>query len=197
MKEQKTTAKGSVHRNMKEKRLRPTTNKVREALFNILREKIINAGFLDLYAGTGAVGIAALKEGASEVVFVESVRSYAGEIEVLLKKFDFAGEASIMTKKALPFVDWAEARGLSFDIIFLDPPYHTDEIIRALTGIGKSRILANDGIVIAEHFAKKQLPDRFDKLRKIKDYNYGDTVLSFYVESIKEDNVSDSGSRVN
>jgi 16S rRNA (guanine(966)-N(2))-methyltransferase RsmD len=196
MKEQKTTAKGSVHRNMKEKRLRPTSNKVREALFNILREKTINAVFLDLYAGTGAVGMAALKEGASEVVFVEPVRSYAGAIEVLLKKFYFAGDARIITKKAIPYVDWAEAGGLSFDIIFLDPPYHTDEIMRVLTVIGTSRILADDGIVIAEHFVKKLLPDRFDKLRKIKDYNYGDTVLSFYTESIHDENILNSGSRV-
>ena len=177
------------------KNLRPTSNKVREALFNILREKTFNSVFLDLYAGTGAVGIAALKEGASKVVFVESVRSYACEIEALFEKVDFAGEASIITKKALPFIDWAEAGGLSFDIIFLDPPYHTDEIISALTVIGKSRILANDGIVIAEHFVKKLLPDSFNTLSKIKDYNYGDTVLSFYAECIKEDNVSDSGSR--
>jgi 16S rRNA (guanine(966)-N(2))-methyltransferase RsmD len=177
------------------KTLRPTSNKVREALFNILREKTINAVFLDLYAGTGAVGLAALKEGASEVVFVESVRSYAGEIEALLEKSDFAGEASIITKKALPFIDWAEAGGLLFDIIFLDPPYHTDEIMSALTVIGKSRILANDGIIIAEHFVKKLLPDRFNTLNKIKDYNYGDTVLSFYAEGIKRDNVLDSGSR--
>ena len=165
------------------KTLRPTSNKVREALFNILREKTINAGFLDLYAGTGAVGIAALKEGASEVVFVESVRSYAGEIEALLNKFDFAGEASIITMKALPYLGRAEARGSLFDIIFLDPPYHTDEIEHALEMIGKSRILADDGIVIAEHYVKKRLPDIFDKLKKIKDYNYGDTVLSFYIES--------------
>jgi len=195
MKEQKIKTMGNLSRDIKDGRIRPTSNKVREALFNILREKIINAGFLDLYAGTGAVGIAALKEGASGVVFVESVRSYAGEIETLLKKFDFAGEASIITKKALSYIDWAEAGGLSFDIIFLDPPYHTDEIIRVLTVIGKSRILAHDGIVIAEHFVKKLLPDRFNTLSKIKDYNYGDTVLSFYSECIKEDNVSDSGSR--
>ncbi len=181
--------KGNVCRDIKERRIRPTSNKVREALFNILREKTINAVFLDLYAGTGAVGLAALKEGASEVVFVESVRSYAGEIEALLEKSDFAGEASIITKKALPFIDWAEAGGLSFDIIFLDPPYHTDEIISALTVIGKSRILANDGIVIAEHFIKVRLPDRFDKLSKIKDYNYGDTVLSFYAAFINDENI--------
>ncbi len=187
--------KGNVCKDIKERRIRPTSNKVREALFNILREKIINACFLDLYAGTGAVGIAALKEGASEVVFVESVRSYAVAIEALLKKLDFAGEASTITKKALPYIDWAEAGGVSFDIIFLDPPYHTDEIMSALTVIGKSRILAQDGIVIAEHFVKKLLPDRFNTLSKIKDYNYGDTVLSFYAECTNEDNASDSGSR--
>ena len=180
MKEMKTTAKGSLHRSMKEKRLRPTSNKVREAFFNILRGEITNASFLDLYAGTGAVGISALKEGASGVVFVEPVRAYAREIEALVKKLDFTGKASVITKKAVPYIEWAETGGSSFDIIFLDPPYHSDEIIRVLTAIGKSSILGNDGILIAEHFVKISLPERFDRLIKIKDYYYGDTVLTFY-----------------
>ena len=180
---------------IKQKTLRPTSNKVREALFNILRGKILNACFLDLYAGTGAVGAAALNEGASMVVFVESVKGYSCKIESLVKKFDFAGKTSIITKKVLPFIDWAELKGLAFDIIFLDPPYHTDEIIRALTAIDKSHILDNNGIVIAEHFVKKQLPDRFDKLKKIKEYNYGDTVLSFYAVPIKTEDAIDSESR--
>jgi 16S rRNA (guanine(966)-N(2))-methyltransferase RsmD len=163
------------------KSLRPTSNKVREALFNIMREKVPDSSFLDLYAGTGAVGIQALRQGASSVVFVEAGRIYAGKIEAALKGLDSAEKASIIRKKAVPFIHWAEARGLSFHIIFLAPPYHTDEVIHALTAIDNSRILMKDGIVIAEHFLKRHLPERFDKLEKIKDYKYGDTVLSFYM----------------
>ncbi len=160
--------------------LRPTTSKVREALFNILRDKISGASFLDLYAGTGAIGFDALSRGASEVVFLEENKSYTKKIKQLAEKYGFTEKINIVTKKVLPFIRGAEANQSLFDIIFLDPPYHTDEIIYALSAIGKSNILKQKGIVIAEHFKKRQLPERFDKLQKIKDYKYGDTVLSFY-----------------
>jgi 16S rRNA (guanine(966)-N(2))-methyltransferase RsmD len=162
------------------KALRPTTGKVREALFNILRGKIENTCFLDLYAGTGAVGIEALKQGASEVTFVEASKSCAKNISEGLNKFRFTVRARVITKKALSFIEWAEINRMTFDIIFLDPPYHKDEILQALSAIGELNILKDNGIVIAEHFTKKQLPDEFNNLQKVKDYNYGDTVLSFY-----------------
>ncbi|MBI4847445.1 MAG: 16S rRNA (guanine(966)-N(2))-methyltransferase RsmD [Nitrospirae bacterium] len=162
------------------KSLRPTSSKVREALFNILRGRIDNARFLDLYAGTGAVGIEALKHGASETVFVEAGRSNVQSIDEAIHKYRFAEKARVVTKKVLAFIDWAEMNGESFDIIFLDPPYHTEEIIEALSALGKSNILRDDGTVAAEHFTKKHLPDAFGSLHKIRDYTYGDTVLSLY-----------------
>jgi 16S rRNA (guanine(966)-N(2))-methyltransferase RsmD len=164
----------------RQKDLRPTTGKVKQALFNILRDKIENARFLDLYAGTGAIGIEALKEGASEVVFVEESRKNARKISELVNRFHFSKKARVVIKKVLPFIDRAGLDQMVFDIIFLDPPYHTDEIIHTLSALDKSRIIEENGIVIAEHFAKKCLPERLNRLYKIKDYNYGDTVLSLY-----------------
>ena len=163
-----------------QKGLRPTTGKVREALFDILRGKIENASFLDLYAGTGAVGFDALKEGAGEVCFVEESRGNAKKITDLINKKSASGKTTVVTRNVISFIESAELQELTFDVIFLDPPYHTDEILHALSAIDKSPILGRAGIVVAEHFAKKDLPDRFDRLEKIKDYNYGDTVLSFY-----------------
>lgn len=168
-------------KNIEKKRVvRPTTGKVREALFDILRGQVEKSRFLDLYAGTGAVGITALKEGASEVYFVEESKSYARHISNSVKKFRFSEKVRIISKKVLSFIDWAELNQLTFDIIFLDPPYQTDEILHTLSAIGLSDILESGGIVIAEHFTKKGLPEKFDKLQKVKDYYYGDTVLSFY-----------------
>lgn len=164
----------------KNKSLRPTTGRVREALFDILRGKIKNARFLDLYAGTGAVGVDALGEGASEVVFVEESRESVKRIMDHIKKFHFSEKAVVVSKKVLSYIDWAELNHMTFDIIFLDPPYHTDEILQSLSAIGISDILDPDGVVIAEHFKKKQLPDKCEKLRKTKDYKYGDSVLSIY-----------------
>ncbi len=172
----KRSHKSSAH----QKDLRPTTNKVREALFDILRGKVKGSTFLDLYAGTGAIGIAALSEGAEEVVFVEKSFAYSKKIRELIEKQTLNGSATIINKKALSFIEWAESNSMTFDIIFLDPPYHTEEISLAMKAIDSSNILNPGGTVIAEHFSKREIPDKFKMLQKIKGYNYGDSILSFY-----------------
>lgn len=162
------------------KGLRPTTGKVKEAIFDIIRDSIRDAHFLDLYAGTGAIGIEALRQGASEVVFVEASRDNVKDIHKSLQRYGLSKGAKIFNKKVLSFISHIGTGLQAFDIIFLDPPYHTDEVINALVAIDKSDILKDNGVVIAEHFIKRQLPERFDKLQRIKDYRYGDTVLSLY-----------------
>lgn len=164
----------------RQKTLRPTTGKVREALFDILRGRIEDTRFLDLYAGTGAVGIAALEEGAAEVYFVEESRGNTKNIMDLVQKKRVSERAAVINKKVMSFIGSGELNALTFDIIFLDPPYHSDEIMQALTALGSSHLIKQEGIVVAEHFAKRVLPDRFDRLHKVKDYKYGDTVLSYY-----------------
>ncbi|MBI4654792.1 MAG: 16S rRNA (guanine(966)-N(2))-methyltransferase RsmD [Nitrospirae bacterium] len=164
------------------KPLRPTTSKVREALFNILRDRIEGAIFFDLYAGTGAIGIEALRHGANAVVFVEASKNYTENIKQKIKSLGFEKKSKIISKKVLSFLRSIESEERQFDIIFLDPPYHTDEINYALSMIGKLHLLKDDGLVIAEHFTKRQLPHEFGRLRFIKDYKYGDTVLSLFME---------------
>jgi 16S rRNA (guanine(966)-N(2))-methyltransferase RsmD len=163
-----------------QKTLRPTTGKVREALFNILRDRIRDARFLDLYAGTGVIGIEALKQGASEVVLVETSKSSVKSIHEVIRKNRFSDRARVIGQKAVSYIEWAGANQLMFDIIFLDPPYHSDEIIFVLSAIDNTPVLKEGGIVVAEHFTKKVLPEEFDNLHKTKDYNYGDSVLSIY-----------------
>ncbi len=174
------TMKKTTH---KKSTLRPTTSRVREALFDILRGRITDARFLDLYAGTGAVGIDALKEGASEAVFVEVSKGNVKKINGLIEKYDFNEKSRVINKKVLTFIDIAELQNQKFDIIFLDPPYHTDEIEHVMTAISNAPILDKEGTVIAEHFKKKQLPDSINNLKKIKEYNYGDTVFTFFEKS--------------
>ncbi len=162
------------------KQLRPTSSKVKEAIFDILRHEIDGARFLDLYAGTGAVGLEALSRGASEVFFVEEKRQYTTNLMQIVDKCGFSEKTRIITRKVLPVIKWLEANRTIFDIIFLDPPYHTDEIRDTLTAIGELHILKQDGLLIAEHFTKRHLQEQFGRLQKIKDYTYGDTVLSLY-----------------
>ncbi len=166
---------GSVHSHV-----RPTMALVREALFNILQQKIVGAVFLDLYAGTGAVGCEALSRGAVEVVFVEENKTYAKGINQLVRTLGFSDRAKIITKKATSFLKDAELTDVTFDIMFLDPPYHTDEIDYALSAIGKSHLLKSGGLVIAEHFIKRKILHSIGNLTLLRDYIYGDTVLSVY-----------------
>lgn len=164
----------------KQKGLRPTANRVVESVFNIVRNRVRNARFLDLYAGTGEVGIEAIRKGAATAVFVEASKSAAKAICTRSARLGVAEKTRVIAKKAVTFIRQAERDHMNFDIIFVDPPYHTDEIIQVLSAIDSSTIIAAGGVVIAEHFSKKPLPDRFDRLHKIKDYKYGDTVLSVY-----------------
>ncbi|RJQ13492.1 MAG: hypothetical protein C4560_13955, partial [Nitrospiraceae bacterium] len=122
----------------------------------------------------------AIRQGASEVIFVEAGKTNTADISVALNRLRFTGKARVITRKVLSFLESAEINRMTFDIIFLDPPYHTEEILLALSAIGKSGILRDDGTVAAEHFTKRELPDEFGVLRKIKDYHYGDTTLSLY-----------------
>lgn len=162
--------------------LRPTTGKVREALFDILRKEIRDASFLDLYSGTGNVGLDALKQGASGAVLVEASKTSCKKISELARKSHLSQKIKVYTKKVLSFIEWAELNQLVFDIIFLDPPYHTDEMDHALSVIDRSAILKDNGMVIAEHFKKRELPERLKSLEKERIYHYGDTVLTFYVK---------------
>lgn len=164
----------------KEYRLRPTTSKVREALFNIIRDKINGAIFLDLYAGTGTVGFEALSRGAKEAIFVENNLERANMIKKIAEKLGFTERCSIVKENAENFISKADSNNNLFDIIFLDPPYQTNMLENILNIIAERNIISNNGTVIAEHFKKKVLPENIGNLKIKKSYRYGDTMLTFY-----------------
>ena len=168
--------------------LRPTPAKVREALFDILRKKIEGATFVDLYAGTGAIGIEAMSRGALKAIFVEDNRFRVEEIRRLVRSAGFTEKSMIIAKKARLFLADAFRKNEKFDIIFLDPPYHTEEIEHVLSDLGEMDLLKSGGVVVAEHFVKRKLPTISGRLQLIKDYTYGDTVLSVYsVSEVSDD----------
>ncbi|MGD0883579.1 MAG: 16S rRNA (guanine(966)-N(2))-methyltransferase RsmD [Thermodesulfovibrionales bacterium] len=163
-----------------EEELRPTSSKVREAIFDILQEQIRDASFLDLYAGTGAVGFEALSRGATRVDFVETSPLRVRIINHFLSEFNFKERSRVIREKVHDFIKKTTPRGDSYDVIFLDPPYFSDELLRVLSLLGEGGIARDGGIVIAEHFYKTVLPDTMNGLRKRRTYNYGDTSLSLY-----------------
>ncbi|MEK6692475.1 MAG: 16S rRNA (guanine(966)-N(2))-methyltransferase RsmD [Nitrospirota bacterium] len=160
--------------------IRPTSEKVKEALFDIIGEKVKGAIFLDLYAGTGAIGIEALSRGGEKAVFVESDPSLRRVIRENVSSLGLGEKADVVGQDAGRFLNNAMKKAERFDIIFLDPPYHTGEMDRIIKILSKGDVLNEDGVLVAEHFKKKKLPEEVGLLRLLKEYRYGDTVLTFY-----------------
>lgn len=160
--------------------LRPTSSKVREAVFDIIRDELPGAEFLDLYAGTGGVGIEALSRGAGKVTFVESNGLRVKMINDLIMRFNFKGRSVVIMGDTGDFLKKELKKRHKYDIIFLDPPYHSDELMTILQVIGQGGLLEKDGTVIAEHFSKTVLPDVAGRLKLVKKYRYGDTALTRY-----------------
>ena len=160
--------------------LRPTSSKVREAVFDIIRDELPGAKFLDLYAGTGGVGIEALSRGAGRVTFVESNGLRVKMINDLITRFNFKGRSAVIKGDAIGFLKRELEKRHKYDIIFLDPPYHSDELMTILQIIGQGGVLEEDATVIAEHFSKTVLPDVTGRLKLVKEYRYGDTALTRY-----------------
>jgi len=160
---------------------RRTTSKVKTAIFNILSNKIHNACFLELYAGTGAIGIEALKKGASKVVFVEKNPLNCKFIKKAIKSYKLDNKCSVIKEDVFKFI---HKRNIDkFDIVFMDPPYQSDEVMKILPYL--KWILCKDAFVLVEHYFKKTLPERIDDLIVKKRYKYGDTSLTLYYRKSK------------
>jgi 16S rRNA (guanine(966)-N(2))-methyltransferase RsmD len=177
MKGKKVSARG-LGKTTKHGTLRATSSKVREALFNILANHIEGALFVDLYAGTGAVGMEAMSRGAGMVYFVEADRKRVSVIEKTLDGCGCRSRAVIRHARASDFID--SYGGAPWDIVFLDPPYQSDEIAGVLPLLGEGGKLGKGALVVVEHMKKQTLPVDVGVLEKVRSYKYGDTVLSLY-----------------
>jgi len=162
---------------------RPTSDRLRETLFNILAPRIEGARFLDLCAGTGAVGIEALSRGASNVTFVDQSRKMCALIEANLEALAIdEDEIEIVTSEASAFLrKFVKKTPPPFDIIFFDPPYAADyEPPLNFLGESTASLLSKEGIVIVEHFPKNVLNEEFGQLKRCRVRKQGDSALSFY-----------------
>jgi 16S rRNA (guanine(966)-N(2))-methyltransferase RsmD len=157
--------------------LRPTPAKVREAVFNILSGRIEGSAFLDLYAGTGAVGLEALSRGAGRVVFVEENRLRVNLIKEFVDRFGFREKALVVRGRVQDFLRKNEEQ---FAIIFLDPPYASEETMQVISLIDELGTSGEEGTIIAEHSSRRELGEQAGELVLKKKYKYGDTSLSLY-----------------
>ncbi len=159
--------------------LRPTSGRVREALFDILRAEVAGSRFLDLFAGTGAVGIEALSRGAAFCLFVEKNRAAAAILRRNLGSGGFESRGEVIIG-SLPSALTRLPRGERFDLVFVDPPYGSPAAEETLRALGRCGILAPACRVVVEHRKSWEPPERPGNLRLHRRVRYGDTVLSFF-----------------
>lgn len=173
-------ARGLKLNTPKNEDVRPTTDRVKESLFNIINGYIIEGEILDLFAGTGSLGIECLSRGADKCVFVDLSKSSIDIIKSNIKKARVEDNSEVVNLDYKNAIDRVKNNSYSFDIIFMDPPYYENMFIDALTRIGESNILKDDGIIVVEHDTKQEFPDNVGKLVKSKSRKYGNTTLTFY-----------------
>lgn len=179
------TFRSRILKSLKGLALRPTSDRLRETLFNVLGPNVAGARFVDLFAGTGAIGIEALSRGAAEVVFIEN---HKPAVALIRKNLDSLGIRSGFTLIPLDVLRGLEtlaskAKGAKsgFDVIFLDPPYAAAvDYARVLESLGSADLLASGGMVVAEHHRKFDLPEKVGALRRFRVLKQGDAALSFY-----------------
>jgi 16S rRNA (guanine(966)-N(2))-methyltransferase RsmD len=179
------TYRSRILKSLKGLALRPTSDRLRETLFNVLAPNISGARFADLFAGTGAIGIEALSRGAAEVVFIENHAPAAALIRKNLDSLGIRSGFTVLPVEVLRGLEMlaSKAKGAKsgFDFIFLDPPYAAAaDYERVLKYLGSADLLASGGMVIAEHRRKFALPEKAESLRRFRVLKQGDAALSFY-----------------
>ena len=168
------TARGRKLKTPEGMDIRPTTDNVKESIFNIIQFDIEGRRVLDLFAGTGQLGIECLSRGASEVVFIDSSREAVKIVKENLKTCGFS--APVLQLDAVNYL-----RGCGkFDLIIIDPPYDSPVYDTVLETINSVDILSDGGIIICESRREKALPEMTAPYRKAKEYNYGKVKLCLY-----------------
>ena len=162
--------------------VRPTSDRLRETLFNVISARVPDARFLDLCAGSGAVGIEALSRGAEHATFVDRSRRSCQLIEANL---DLCGvpeeQRDIYCSEVTEFLKQTSAQTADrWDVIYFDPPYKQD-YLPTLEILGSSKLINDDGLLVVEHHHKTELPEMTGKLRRTRVLKQGDSSLSFYV----------------
>ena len=156
---------------------RPTADRVKEALFSIINFDIPGANVLDLFGGTGQLGIEALSRGASSAVFVDAREESCKLIRENLKRTKLEQNAKVIRSDYLDYLGRCREQ---YDIIFLDPPYAEVFLENAIKKITEIDILHSNGIIVAERPLGKELPWEFEGFTRSKDYKYGKVLLTIY-----------------
>jgi 16S rRNA (guanine966-N2)-methyltransferase len=156
---------------------RPTSEKVREAVFNILGS-VVDVRVLDLFAGSGALGLEALSRGAAHATFVDSARTALAAIRGNLRALGLDDRATVIAGDAIAAARQAPAA--PWQLVFVDPPYRSDLAVRAVAALAPEH-LAPGAVIVIEHDRHNAPPDALGSLLRTDQRRYGDTLVSFYV----------------
>ncbi len=173
-------ARGLKLNTPKNEDVRPTTDRVKESLFNIISSYIMDSKVLDLFAGTGSLGIECLSRGASKCVFVDLSKESLQIVKSNIKKARVEDNSVVINADYKEAVRKLNAQGEKFDMIFMDPPYYKDLFVDALTKIAEGKLLADEGIIVVEHDTKENLPENVLNLVQNRSKKYGNTTITFY-----------------
>lgn len=168
--------KGTRLFSLKKRKIRPTSDKVKGAIFNIL-SSVEDKKILDLFAGSGALGIEALSRGAQEVVFVDNSFSSLDLIRKNLEKLGFEDKSKLIKKNVLRFLK-GEFKG-RFDLILADPPYGKGFCQRVLEILSEKEVLNPVGVLVIEHHKKEKI-EKLENFILLRERKYGDTLVSFF-----------------
>ena len=161
--------------------LRPTPDRLRQSLFDILGASVQDSIFIDVYAGSGAVGIEAISRGAQQVYFVEENVAACRIIDGNLTSLGVAGQADVLCSDAISALRTLEKRGVEADFCFLDPPYDArHQYVKSLRTIAAGHLVRPTGLVIVQHSKREMLDDRAEPLTCFRVLTQGSNALSFY-----------------
>ncbi len=173
------TAKGHNLKSVKGMGTRPTSDRVKESMFNILAGTVAGKRVLDLFAGTGGLGIEALSRGAKTAVFVDKCHSCCETIRENLVHTKLARLAEVMAEDVQAALEKLSRRGHQFDLVFLDPPYGKGLVLKTLASLEKNGLLSESSLLVAEHGRNEDISEA-GSFQLIRRETYGNTALSFY-----------------
>jgi 16S rRNA (guanine(966)-N(2))-methyltransferase RsmD len=160
--------------------LRPTSDKVRKALFDTLKGAVEGKNVLDLFSGTGALGFEALSGGAADVTFVENDRNQCRKIEENIRGLGLEDQARVWNGDVEEALGIFASKARYFDIVFLDPPYGKNLGLQTLTSLSKLSLVPEGGFIVLESRKGEMLPERCGLFRAVKAKRYGDTQITIY-----------------
>jgi len=173
--------RGAILETIPSRKTRPTLGRVKEALFSMLGDQVIDAEVLDLFAGSGSLGIEALSRGAKNVVFIDNNPKCVRVIRKNLNKFGLNVKGSVYVRDACKTINFLANQNKKFDIVLMDPPYNTEELEKIINNPCLKDILSSSAVLVAEHSKRNTLPcSAIKELCHVKSRRYGDTVLAFY-----------------